>query len=278
MSYNLAIVESPAKAKKIQGYLGTGWRVIASMGHVRDLPPKAIGVDVANQFAPTYEILAGKQKVISQLRAAAKEASAIYLATDPDREGEAIAWHVAEALGRIPKNKPVYRVTFGEITPRAIKAAFAQPRQLDMALVDSQQARRVLDRLVGWKVSPVLRTIFGTSLSAGRVQSVAVRLVVEREQIIETFVPEQYWTLEALFTRQRPEFEQFGAKLSALLLPQDKELEAGRLPTARVHAIAEELNTAAVLWRVQEIESKEQKQSPPPLLLPAPYNKKPVAC
>jgi DNA topoisomerase-1 len=264
MGDKLAIVESPAKAKKIQGYLGTGWRVLASMGHVRDLPPKALGVDIAANFAPTYEISAGKSKVISQIKSAAKEAEAIYLATDPDREGEAIGWHVLETIKSAVKGKPVYRVTFGEITKKAIQAAFAQPRQLDMALVDSQQARRVLDRIVGWKVSPVLSHIFGTSLSAGRVQSVAVRLVVERELEIEAFVPEQYWTIEARFAKQPAPHAEFNARLTKLLAKADKEYDPVRLPTARAHNIATEVTQKGVTWRVVGIENKEQKQSAPP--------------
>lgn len=264
MAEKLAIVESPAKAKKIQGYLGEGWRVIASMGHVRDLPPKALGVDIAANFTPTYEISAGKTKVISQIKAAAKSAEAIYLATDPDREGEAIGWHVLETIKTAAKGKPVYRVTFGEITKKAIQAAFAQPRHLDMALVDSQQARRVLDRLVGWKVSPVLSHVFGSSLSAGRVQSVAVRLVVERELEIEAFVPEQYWTIEARFAKQVPPHEEFNGRLTKLLAKVDKEYDPVRLPTARAHNIAAEVTQKGVAWRVLGMETKEQKQGAPP--------------
>lgn len=264
MAEKLAIVESPAKAKKIQEYLGAGWRVIASMGHVRDLPPKALGVDIADNYTPTYEISSGKAKVIGIIKSAAKASEAIYLATDPDREGEAIGWHVLEAIKSAAKGKPVYRVTFGEITKKAIQNAFAQPRQLDMALVDSQQARRVLDRLVGWKVSPVLSHVFGTSLSAGRVQSVAVRLVVEREIEIENFVPEQYWTIEARFAKQTPPHEEFNGRLTKLLAKADKEYDPVRLPTARAHNIAMEVTQKGVAWRVLGIETKEQKQGAPP--------------
>jgi len=260
----LVIVESPSKAKKIQGYLGQGWEVLASMGHVRDLPPKALGVDVKKGFAPTYEVAKGKGKVISRIRKAAKGAGEIYLATDPDREGEAIAWHVLQAMGQTVKGKPIYRVTFNSITKSSIIKAFNQPRELDMALVNSQQARRVLDRLVGWKVSPVLRRIFGTSLSAGRVQSVAVRLVVERELQIEEFKKEQFWTLEALFRRQTKEREVFKAKLAKLLDPIDKGLDTKKLPTERVHAIAGELSGPQIMWCVIGIHAKERKRYPPP--------------
>ena len=260
----LVIVESPSKAKKIQSYLGSEWHVLASMGHVRDLPPKALGVEVEAGFTPTYEPAKGKGKVITAIRAAAKEASALYLATDPDREGEAIAWHILETIRSAMRNKPVYRVTFTEITKKAVQVAFAKPRPLDMDLVNSQQARRVLDRLVGWKVSPVLRNAFGTSLSAGRVQSVAVRLVAEREEEIEEFTTEQYWTLEALFARQTPEQERFTAQLAALLAPADKELDPKRLPTERVHAIADELQAKDLRWNVRSVETKERLRRPPP--------------
>ena len=260
----LVIVESPSKAKKIQGYLGPGWEVLASMGHVRDLPPKALGVDVKKGFTPTYETSKGKGQVISRIRKAAKGAGEIYLATDPDREGEAIAWHVLQAMGTASKGKPIYRVTFNSITKKSILKAFGQPRQLDMALVNSQQARRVLDRLVGWKVSPVLRHVFGTSLSAGRVQSVAVRLVVERELEIEGFKKEQFWTLEARFTRQTREQEGFSARLAKLLDPIDKGLECKKLPTERVHAIAAELSGPQITWHVINIHAKERKRYPPP--------------
>ncbi len=219
---------------------------------------------MTKDFEPTYETVRGKGKTIQAIRAAAKEAEAIYLATDPDREGEAIAWHVLESLGGAARGKTLFRVVFHEITKKAIQAAFNKPRALDMDLVNSQQARRVLDRLVGWKVSPVLRHAFGTSLSAGRVQSVAVRLVVERERAIESFVPEQSWTLEALFARQTPAREAFGALLAALLDPADKELDPKRLPTARVHAIAAELERPALAWRVLGVESKETQRRPPP--------------
>ncbi|MCB0076170.1 MAG: type I DNA topoisomerase [Anaerolineales bacterium] len=260
----VVIVESPSKAKKIQGYLGAGWHVLASMGHVRDLPPKALGVDIEADFAPSYHVLRGKGKTISAIRSAAKEADALYLATDPDREGEAIAWHVLEAIGTAARGKPLYRVVFGEITQRAIRAAFDKPRQLDMALVDSQQARRVLDRLVGWKVSPVLRRAFGRSLSAGRVQSVAVRLVVERERAIEAFTPEQYWTLDALFAKQQPPRDPFKGQLSALLNPAHKTFDPKKLPTEAAHAIAKRVGADGVTWRVIDVEQKETQRRPPP--------------
>ncbi len=195
----LVIVESPAKARTLQPMLGAGYVVRASMGHVRDLPSDQLGVDVENDFRPTYHLLRQKSKTIKALRAALEEAGEVYLSTDPDREGEAIAWHLLQALK--PRGKTIRRVTFHEITPAAIQAAFAQPRAgLDMHLVNAQQARRVLDRLVGYQVSSLVwRTTGGKS--AGRVQSVALRLVVERERDIRNFVPQEYWSIHAELSR-----------------------------------------------------------------------------
>ena len=191
----LVIVESPAKARTLQPMLGAGYIVRASMGHVRDLPADELGVDLENNFRPAYHLLRQKAKTIKALRAALEEAGEVYLSTDPDREGEAIAWHLMQVLK--PRNKPVRRVTFHEITPAAIQAAFAQPRAgLDMHLVNAQQARRVLDRLVGYQVSPLLWKTTGGK-SAGRVQSVALRLVVERERDIRNFTPQEYWSIHA---------------------------------------------------------------------------------
>src|SRR5688572_28243755 len=196
MADKLVIVESPAKAKTIQKYLGRGFRVEASMGHVRDLPKSDLGVDVDDGFEPVFEVSKGKDKVVASLKRSIRQAEAVYLATDPDREGEAIAWHITQAAG-IPRSKPVYRVEFTEITRNAVQQAIAHPRQIDANLVDAQQARRVLDRLVGYKLSPLLWDKVKRGLSAGRVQSVAVRLVVEREREIEAFIPQEYWTIEA---------------------------------------------------------------------------------
>jgi DNA topoisomerase-1 len=191
----LVIVESPTKAKTLSPMLGAGYTVRASMGHVRDLPTEELGVDIEHSFKPTYHILRQKSKTLKGLRAALEDASELYLATDPDREGEAIAWHLLQTLK--PKDKMIQRVTFHEITPGAIQAAFAQPRAgVDMDLVNAQQARRVLDRLVGYQVSPLLWKTTGGK-SAGRVQSVALRLVVDREREIAAFVPVEYWSIHA---------------------------------------------------------------------------------
>ena len=204
MADKLVIVESPAKAKTIQKYLGRGYKVEASMGHVRDLPKSDLGVDVDGNFTPVYEVAKGKEKVVATLRKSIRAADAVYLATDPDREGEAIAWHITQAAG-IPRGKPVYRVVFNEITRNAVQQAIAEPRQIDANLVDAQQARRVLDRLVGYKLSPLLWDKVKRGISAGRVQSVAVRLVVEREREIQAFVPQEYWTIEADLLKQSAE-------------------------------------------------------------------------
>lgn len=195
----LVIVESPAKASTIKKYLGAGYEVMASMGHIRDLPKSKLGVDVDNSFEPKYENIKGKEDLIKKLKSAAKKSDTIYLATDPDREGEAISWHLAELLGvNIKENN---RVTFNEITKHGVQHGMSNPRMLDMQLVDAQQARRVLDRIVGYKLSPFLWKKIRPQLSAGRVQSVAVRLIVDREDDIRAFVPVEYWSIDTHFTK-----------------------------------------------------------------------------
>ena len=193
---NLVIVESPSKASTIKGYLGSNYKVIASKGHVRDLPKSTLGVDIENNFDAHYINIRGKGDLIKDIKKEAKNANKIFLATDPDREGEAIAWHLSVALG-IPVEKTL-RVTFNEITKNAVKTAIKSPRQIDMDLVNAQQARRILDRIVGYKLSPFLWKNVRSGLSAGRVQSVATRIIVEREEEIRNFVSEEYWTIEAL--------------------------------------------------------------------------------
>lgn len=195
---DLVIVESPSKAKTVQKYLGPGFEVMASMGHVRDLPKSKLGIDVDNGFEPVYVESKDKEEVIKQLKKAAKKSKHVYLAGDPDREGEAISWHLAQLLD-IPVNEPV-RVTFNEITQNGVKTGMSRPRAIDMDLVNSQQARRILDRIVGYKLSPFLWKKVRTGLSAGRVQSVAVKMIVDREREIQAFVPEEYWSIEAKFT------------------------------------------------------------------------------
>ena len=192
---NLVIVESPSKASTIKGYLGSNYKVVASKGHVRDLPKSSLGVDIENGFEAHYINIRGKGDLIKEIRKEAKAANKIFLATDPDREGEAISWHLAVALG-IPVEKTM-RVTFNEITKTAVKSAIKEPRQIDMNLVNAQQARRILDRIVGYKLSPFLWKNVRSGLSAGRVQSVATRMIVEREEEIRNFVPVEYWTIDA---------------------------------------------------------------------------------
>src|SRR5438132_1498264 len=209
MAKNLVIVESPAKAKTINKYLGKDYLVKASIGHIKDLPSKKLGVDVDHDFAPTYEVIPDSKKrnnkrIVAELKKAAKDADAVYLAADPDREGEAICQHLAEEIVPKKPKKPAYRVMFNEITKRAVNEAFEHPRQIDENLVDAQQARRVLDRLVGYKVSPLLCRAIGGRLSAGRVQSVALRMVVEREREIAAFTRIEYWTIGANLTGQQP--------------------------------------------------------------------------
>ncbi len=215
MSGKLVIVESPAKARTLNKILGRGYTVKASLGHVRDLPPKSLGVDVDKDFAPKYVIPPKKRKVISEIKQAASNASSIYLATDPDREGEAISWHLFEAA-KFGKDKlPVHRVVFHEITTEAVQKAFKNPHTIDMNLVNAQQARRIMDRLVGYKLSPLLWRKVQRGLSAGRVQSVAVRIVVDREQEIQDFNSQEYWTIEVELALPKERTSNFRARLIA---------------------------------------------------------------
>src|SRR5208282_5311214 len=321
MARSLVIVESPAKAKTINKYLGRGYTVKASYGHVMDLPKKTIGillpggengkkkskrktkgkaaekkaakpvvVNAENIFEPTYEVIPGKLKVISELQRAANSAEAVYLAGDPDREGEAICAHLAEILGKPRKyakvtaaaevtngdgEKPaakakaskkqvaeirstppkIYRVMFNEITQKAIKAAFEHPTQVNENLVDAQQARRVLDRLVGYKISPILWDKVRRGLSAGRVQTVALRLIVEREREIRAFVPREFWTIHALLAAgEPPAFEAKLIKYKGEDLEIPDEAEAQRILAAVDHAI----------WQVVSVAQKEKRRFAPP--------------
>jgi DNA topoisomerase-1 len=249
----LVIVESKAKADTIKKFLGRGYTVKASVGHVRDLPKKELGIDVEDGFKPTYVTIRGKGKVLKELRDAARKSETVYLASDFDREGEAIAWHIADTL-KLPEEK-TRRVVFNEITRRAILAAMKEPGEIDMRKVDAQQARRVLDRLVGYKVSPILwRTIY-RGLSAGRVQSVALRLICEREDEIEAFVPEEFWTIEAVFATMRG--GEFGARLERI---DGKKAKLAR--EAEALAVLEALEGAA--FRVGKVEKKTRKVNPLP--------------
>ena len=193
---DLVIVESPANAKTIGKYLGKDYEVKACMGHLRDLPKSVIGVDVENDFEPNYRPIKGKEEIIADLKKSAKEAGTVYLATDPDREGEAISWHLKHLLDL--REEKARRVTFNEITNKVVNESIRAPRDIDQNLVDAQQARRILDRIVGYQLSPLLWKKIRRGLSAGRVQSVAMRLVADREAEINAFVPQEYWTLDAL--------------------------------------------------------------------------------
>ncbi|MDF2773891.1 MAG: topoisomerase, partial [Geminicoccaceae bacterium] len=211
-STSLVIVESPAKAKTIGKYLGRGYRVKATVGHVRDLPEKKLGIDIEKGFEPEYVTIAGKEKTLAELKSAASDSKEVFLATDPDREGEAIAWHVAEQIKR-RGGAPVRRVLFHEITKDAVQRALASAGTIDERKVEAQQARRVLDRLVGYKASPILWKTVKKGISAGRVQTVALRLIVEREREIRAFKAVEYWTIEAQLEKNE---QRFTAKLHHL--------------------------------------------------------------
>lgn len=263
MAKGLVIVESPAKAKTIQKYLGKGYEVEASLGHVKDLPKSALGVDVENNFETEYVVIPGKEKILAKLKKLAKDADAIYLAPDPDREGEAIAAHLAEELGgdgdkrkkKSAGGPEIHRVTFNEITANAVREAFVHPRLIDVNLVDAQQTRRVLDRLVGYQVSPLLWDKVRRGLSAGRVQTVALRLIVEREREIKAFEKREYWTIDAhLAATKPPAFDARLITLNAekLEVPNGEEAE-------KIRAAVE---TAA--WSVRSVEKRERRRSAAP--------------
>jgi DNA topoisomerase-1 len=252
---SLVIVESPAKAKTIAKYLGKSYTVKASVGHIMDLPKSKLGVDIENDFEPKYIVIKGKAPVVKELKSAAKKADRILLATDPDREGEAIAAHVAEVISGSIKNAEVYRVLFNEITKKAILLAIEHPGKVDVNKVDAQQARRVLDRLVGYQISPILWKKVQRGLSAGRVQSVALRLICEREEEIKAFVPEEFWSLTALLEGKVP--PQFEAKL----IKKDEE-------KLRVKNNEEAQKILADLqgrpYSVAKVEKKERRRNPVP--------------
>jgi DNA topoisomerase-1 len=256
---NLVVVESPTKSKTLTKFLGKDFMVLASNGHVMDLPKSKLGVDLDNEFEPEYEPIRGKNAALAKIRVAARNAAAIYLAPDPDREGEAIAWHLARQLKGV--KRPVRRLTFNEITQRAVSEALAHPRDLDMNLVNAQQARRVLDRLVGYKVSPFVWSTVKYGLSAGRVQSVALRLICDREAEIRAFVPEEYWTIEVDYAA--PSGDRFTARL--VRVGEDK-LESGQLrgdgAGRQAAALADELRSASA--RIASIEMRPKKKGAVP--------------
>ena len=251
MAYKyLVIVESPAKAKTIEKYLGRNYKVVASVGHIRDLPKSKMGIDVENDYEPHYISIRGKGDVIKSLRSAAKKAEKVYLASDPDREGEAIAWHLAFLLGLDLKEKN--RVVFNEITKDAVKAAFKDPRTIDVDLVDAQQARRVLDRLVGYSISPILWRKVKKGLSAGRVQSVALKIIIDREKEIREFIPEEYWSIDGNFKKATKKF-----KAAFWGLDGKKK----KLPNAEsIKEVTERLDGKD--YQVTKVEKKERKRNP----------------
>ncbi len=256
MPKELVIVESPAKARTVEKMLGDRYIIKASRGHVRDLPKHGLGVDVENGFTPQYVIPKEKKRAVQELREAARKASAVYLATDPDREGEAISWHLVEAAEL--KGMPVHRVVFHEITKGAIEDAFHHPRQIDMKLVEAQQARRILDRLVGYKISPLLWRKVKGGLSAGRVQSVALRMIVEREREIERFVPVEYWDIQAELAKLTEGVPSFKAKLIGFT--DGRKLEISSEQQAK--EITDKLATAA--YHAAKISKKRVSRQPAP--------------
>lgn len=251
MAYKyLVIVESPAKAKTIEKYLGRNYKVVASVGHIRDLPKSKMGIDVENDYEPHYISIRGKGDVIKSLRSAAKKAEKVYLASDQDREGEAIAWHLAFLLGLDLKEKN--RVVFNEITKDAVKAAFKEPRTIDVDLVDAQQARRVLDRLVGYSISPILWRKVKKGLSAGRVQSVALKIIIDREKEIREFIPEEYWSIDGNFKKATKKF-----KATFWGLDGKKK----KLPNAEsIKEVTDRLDGKD--YQVTKVEKKERKRNP----------------
>ena len=259
----LVIVESPKKARTIKGFLGAGYQVAASMGHVRDLPAKELGVDVEHDFAPQYVTLSRAQSALTSLRKAASGAETVLLATDPDREGEAIAWHLAQAL-RLAKAR-YRRITFHEISRSAIQAALASPRDLDSHLIDAQQARRVLDRLVGYQLSPLLWRKVQRGTSAGRVQSVAVRLIVDREREIQSFVPEEYWTIDVRLFADPSDVPLSIAKNPTSFLARLKEIDGKKADVSNGEA-AESLKSQLeeTAYRAREVAEKAVSRNPFP--------------
>ena len=253
MARYLVIVESPAKVKTIKKFLGSNYVVAASNGHVRDLPKSQIGVDIENGYEPKYITIRGKGELLANLRKEVKRADKVYLATDPDREGEAISWHLSKALKL--EDKKVYRISFNEITKNAVKASLKNAREIDMDLVDAQQARRVLDRVVGYRISPLLWAKVKRGLSAGRVQSVALRIIADREEEINAFIPEEYWSLnvklKAPGERKLLEAKFYGTENDKMTIGSKEELDA----------ILKEIETAD--FSVESIRKGERSKKAP---------------
>ena len=265
MAKNLVIVESPAKAKTIKKFLGSGYEVVASQGHVRDLPKSQMGIDIEHDYEPKYITIRGKGELLASLRKEVKKADRIYLATDPDREGEAISWHLIAALGlndEKNKDKQISRITFNEITKNAVKEAIRHPREIDMNLVDAQQARRVLDRMVGYRISPLLWAKVKRGLSAGRVQSVALRMIGDREDEINSFIPEEYWSIDA-------DFDVKGEKkpVTAHYYGSADRADAGKEKRTDLHTKAEvdavTADLAGASYAVSDVRRSERSKKPP---------------
>ena len=266
MPKSIVIVESPAKAKTITKYLGSDYEVLASLGHVKDLPKRDLGVDVENHFEPTYVVIPGKEKVLAQLKREAKKAKAIYLAADPDREGEAICFHLAHELNgdgeSKPGSKPMLRVAFNEITKRGVQEGFARPGQIDQNLVDAYQARRALDRIVGYQISPLLWDRVRRGISAGRVQTPALRMVVEREALIKAFVKQEYWTLDAHLSAGKTPY--FDARLTRRYEPDGKAPKDELKIDNGEQAAALQAALDSATFTVRQVETKERKRNPLP--------------
>ena len=253
MPGSLIVVESPTKVKTIKKYLGNDYEVRASMGHIKDLPKKTIGIDLKNNFEPEYQVIDTKKKVVAELKKAAKPVSRIYLAPDPDREGEAIAWHIADVIGT--KGKEVKRVLFTDLTKNTIIEALKHPQDLDFNKYEAQQTRRILDRLVGYKISPLLWEKVKRGLSAGRVQSVAVRIICEREEVIRNFVQEEYWNLLATLEESNP--PAFDARLFKI------DGKKAKLQNEKqTNSLIEELKKAS--FTISDIDRKEVRRHPSP--------------
>src|SRR5579871_3911232 len=255
MAKSLVIVESPAKAKTIGKYLGKQYVVKASIGHIKDLPKKDLAVDVNKGFEPRYEVIEGKKKLIAELKQAAKGVESVYLAADPDREGEAICFHLQEELNGSKKGPKIYRVMFNEITANAVRKAFEKPGVVNLNLVDAQQARRILDRLVGYKISPLLWDKVRRGLSAGRVQTVALRLIVEREREIRAFVKREYWTIDVQLNARKPPV--LNARFTK------KNDDAIEVPyEAAAKSLVDQLDGAKYI--VHSVTTREKKRNPVP--------------
>ncbi len=253
MARYLVIVESPAKVKTIKKFLGSNYVVTASNGHVRDLPKSQLGIDVEHDFEPKYITIRGKGDILANLRKEVKKADKVFLATDPDREGEAIAWHLSKALKL--DDKKMFRISFNEITKSAVKASIKEAREIDMDLVDAQQARRALDRIVGYRISPLLWAKVKRGLSAGRVQSVALRIIADREEEIDAFIPEEYWTLDAELAvkgeRKHLQAKFYGKEKEKITIRSKEELDR----------IVKEVEGET--FRVADVKKGERSQKPP---------------